>query len=595
MFSAPDASIPPTQTNPQIEVSQPIDVFNPSKVYVEENPNHGETHIPAKLGLGPSSCGPVSQATLMETPPGLSSDEAILGQNGYRANHASLAEPPMAPLRRSRLQASNAEPQSGADVAKLRSVTVKPRPKEGSGDSTDSQDPKKASLLPPKTTKRTISGNDPNARPPSSLEQAAIGQRRSVRLTKKAPTSNTADGEPDHKKVKATGTRGRIAAASTVGRVISGNRKTLEHPPPENLKQPPPLPANNIPQPPAPPPSRFAAPELLPQRSRTTIDASTSSSSLPALLHLLQPIAQGYYDLAKHNPGAAIATLSALSPHARETPYVLSLLGRAHHDTHDHARSVEHFSRVRNLVPAQTSGMDVFSTALWHLKSDTELAFLSHELIEASRLAPESWCALGNSFSLQRDHDNAIRCFRRATQLDPKNAYSWTLLGHEHVAAEDLEKASLCYRRAVAVEKRHFQGWYGLARVYERLGRLDVAERHYRLASSINPRSAVLTCCIGTIQDKSGNHAAALATYTQAVDLAPGNAIARFKKARALLRARKYDDALEEFSRLKEMAPEEANVHFMLGRVYRAMGNRGAAVRSLSAALGLDPKVSLPA
>lgn len=67
----------------------------------------------------------------------------------------------------------------------------------------------------------------------------------------------------------------------------------------------------------------------------------------------------------------------------------------------------------------------------------------------------------------------------------------------------------------------------------------------------------------------------------------------RFRRARTLLRLRLYRDALAEFIVLKDMAPDEANVHFMLGRTYKMLGDRGSAVRHLTIALNLDPKVSL--
>ena len=584
------------QSTPHIDVSHPADLFNPSKATAEPTSSVGELNL-LKVNANTSSNAPTSHAPLMETPPSFSADDAAMVPNGFRANGATLVEPPMAPLRRSRTQASAAEVHSGADVAKLRRPDDKAKKKDFSGDSTDSLEPKKSLLFPPRTTKRTISGTDPNAKAQQQTDPSIPGQRRSVRLFKKAPSAtvapSTAEGEPDHKKVKATGTRGRTTAASTVGRVVSGNRKPLEQPPAENGKDLRNHIVNNQYQPPAPAP-RTTIPDVpMLQRPRPhSVQQTETTSALPFLMSQIRPLAQAYYELSRYNPQQALAILNALPTLQRETPYVLSLIGRAHYDLNAYDLACHTFERLRQLAPSQIQHMEIYSTALWHLKADTHLAYLSHELIESSRLAPESWCALGNSFSLQRDHENAIRCFRRATQLAPKFAYAWTQLGHEYVAAEDLDKALLSYRKAVAADRRHYQGLYGLGRVYERLGRFDMAEKHYRGAASINPRNAVLLCCIGTVQDRQGNHAAALATYEGAVALAPQSAMGRFKRARSLLRMRRFEDALAEFLVLKDLAPEEANVHFMLGRVYRALGRKGEAVRCLSGALGLDPKVS---
>ena len=106
--------------------------------------------------------------------------------------------------------------------------------------------------------------------------------------------------------------------------------------------------------------------------------------------------------------------------------------------------------------------MEVYSTLLWHLRKDVELSYLAHELVDADRLSPAAWCAIGNSFSLQKDHDQALKCFKRATQLDPKLAYAFTLQGHEHVSSEEYDKALVAYRSAVSADSRHYNAWYGL-------------------------------------------------------------------------------------------------------------------------------------
>lgn len=70
----------------------------------------------------------------------------------------------------------------------------------------------------------------------------------------------------------------------------------------------------------------------------------------------------------------------------------------------------------------------------------------------------------GNCFSLQREHDIAIKFFTRAIQVDPSFAYAYTLLGHELVLTEELEKALGCFRNAIRLNKRHYNAWYGRRR-----------------------------------------------------------------------------------------------------------------------------------
>ena len=120
-------------------------------------------------------------------------------------------------------------------------------------------------------------------------------------------------------------------------------------------------------------------------------------------------------------------------------------------------------------------------------------------MINIDKFSPEAWCVVGNCFSLQQEHDTAIRFFERAIQIDPWFSYAHTLCGHEHVFNENLEKAMICFRSALKVDHRHYNAWYGMGSIFYRQERLELAEYHFRMAASINNRSAVLQCYLGIV------------------------------------------------------------------------------------------------
>jgi anaphase-promoting complex subunit 3 len=82
----------------------------------------------------------------------------------------------------------------------------------------------------------------------------------------------------------------------------------------------------------------------------------------------------------------------------------------------------------------------------------------------------------------------------------------------------------------------------------------------------------------------------ALLQYTQAVTLDPRSNLARFRKAQIHLKLNTPLDALKELEHLKDSAPDDADVHFLLGRTYKILGDRANAVRHFTIALNLDPK-----
>ena len=54
-----------------------------------------------------------------------------------------------------------------------------------------------------------------------------------------------------------------------------------------------------------------------------------------------------------------------------------------------------------------------------HVLNQKHVIDLVHvQVSECEKLCPETWCVVGNCFSLQRDHDAAIKFFERAVQVD---------------------------------------------------------------------------------------------------------------------------------------------------------------------------------
>ena len=77
---------------------------------------------------------------------------------------------------------------------------------------------------------------------------------------------------------------------------------------------------------------------------------------------------------------------------------------------------------------------------------------------------------------------------------------------------------------------------------------------------------------------------------SNAISIDPRNPLARFQKAQVLLSNDEYELALSELKQLVEMAPKEGSVYFVLGKVYKKLGDQSQAMLHLTRALDLSPK-----
>jgi len=295
--------------------------------------------------------------------------------------------------------------------------------------------------------------------------------------------------------------------------------------------------------------------------------------------------------LAKYDCQAALDELDKLPSEQQHSAWVYTLIGRAFYEKVDYEMASRAFEKARQIDPYRTWDMEIYSTSLWHLHRDVHLSFLAQELVAIDRQSPQAWIAVGNCFSLQKEHAQALTCFRRAAQLDPNCAYAYTLSGHESVATEDYEKAISFFRTAIKTDARHYNAWYGLGIVYLRTSKLRMAEYHFRKAVEINPSNAVLICCEGMVLEKQGLTKEALGRYDQACELAPTSALVMFKRTKVLVAMKQYELAARDLIRLRDIAPDESNVAFLLGKVYRWMGDNASATRQFAIAQDLDPKL----
>ncbi|KAI1820318.1 tetratricopeptide [Xylaria intraflava] len=493
----------------------------------------------------------------------------------------AAVEPPQPPIRKTR-NTQPADPGLLDAAPKVGYRAVSKRFQKAQEDHPPDSIPAPKTGISGVERKRTVSGQPVQPRQPSE-EPRRSARINMVRGTNARTNSGaaTVGAAASRELKKARPQISRIvrpnSSGAGVGRAVSGNRKPLE----ENGMDVDQAEGPRIKEaPPQPPAIKSVEPDV------------KVEETLKYLIDLMKKFGSGYLALSQYRSVDALAAYTSLPRSHQDTPWVLSQVGRAHYEQASYAEAEKYYRRLRILAPTRLEDMEVYSTILWFLRRETDLSFLAHELLDASWHSPQAWCALGNAWSLARDHEQALRCFKRATQLNPKFAYAFTLQGHEHVSNEEYEKALTAYRLAISADRRHYNAYYGIGRVYEKLGSYDKAYTHFHSASIINPTNAVLICCIGNVLEKQRQIVQALQYFSKATELAPHAAQTRYKKARALLALNQLEAAQKELEILKTLAPDEATVHFLLGKLYKTLNDKGSAVRHFTIALNLDPKAS---
>ena len=289
-------------------------------------------------------------------------------------------------------------------------------------------------------------------------------------------------------------------------------------------------------------------------------------SSAEGLLTLLSSLGEAALAIGQFRCQEAIIILESLPRKHYNSGWVLTALGRAYFELGRYDESVKYFEEARRLEPHTLQGTEYYSTALWHLQREVKLSMLAHELLELDKLSSQTWCVAGNCFSLQKEHETAIKFLQRAIQLDSDFAYAYTLLGHELVLTEEMDQAMSCFRNALRIDSRHYNALYGIGMIYYKQEKFKMAEVQYRkaLLISCNP---VLMCHLAVVQHALKKPQAALQTLNRAIEMDPKNALCKFHRASIKFSMDEHEQALQELDELKQIVPKESLVYFLIGKV----------------------------
>lgn len=324
-----------------------------------------------------------------------------------------------------------------------------------------------------------------------------------------------------------------------------------------------------------------------PRRPSTQDGVSNSNESL-SLASLLCKLGIALHALHSFNCQQAVQELASLPKRHYETSYVLDLVGLSYFESADYKKSETAYNQAWRIEPYRVEGLEYYSSALWHLRRDVELCRLAQQCLQWDRLKPQVWCVVGNCFSLQKEHDAAIKLFKRAIQVDSTFTYAYTLCGHEFVACEKIDKAVAMYENALNLDPRHYNAWWGLGNIYLRQEEHENAKYHFYKALQVNASNSVLRCYLGMVLSSLKQPLLALESFDQAAQAEPQNGMAYFQKACVLMSLDRFDEALSDLKKVRCLAPKEACVHFQLGKVYMKLQKDRKALFHFNIAMDLN-------
>jgi tetratricopeptide (TPR) repeat protein len=185
----------------------------------------------------------------------------------------------------------------------------------------------------------------------------------------------------------------------------------------------------------------------------------------------------------------------------------------------------------------------------------------------------------------QGEYELALRDYKRALELDPKNAlhYYWT--GALYHFLERREEAISIYQKAISVaDANDSQLYTNLGDVYSELGYWSEAKTNFKKAIEINPTDTNSYIGLGGVYYELGRIDEAIAILQKAIELDPNDALSHSGLGYVYGQLGRTDEALVAYQKAVELEPSDGLSHASLAAVYRQLGQNSNYEKHISLA-----------
>jgi serine/threonine-protein kinase len=203
--------------------------------------------------------------------------------------------------------------------------------------------------------------------------------------------------------------------------------------------------------------------------------------------------------------------------------------------------------------------------------------------------SPGVWLNLGLALHDKGEIDAAIRCYRRAIDLNPGYADPYNNLGNALKEKGELGEAIRSLRRAIDLQPKLAPAHHNLGLALEAHGDVAGAIRCYTKAIDLDPKFAHPHAALGWVLLRKGKPHEAIRCLRRATHLDPKDALAHIRLGAAHWKKGEVDEAIRYFRRGLELDPRNPYAHYDLGGALFARGEFTAARQAVRRCLELVP------
>ena len=237
-------------------------------------------------------------------------------------------------------------------------------------------------------------------------------------------------------------------------------------------------------------------------------------------------------------------------PNSAEAMRYTILLGMAHYGLGQFAQAAPYLKTAAAADPQNLPIRLALAHSLLWSKQYSKVLDVYHEILTLDPDSAEAYMLAGEALDEMKDSSGAIEMFRKAAKAKPNEPNVHFGLGYLLWTQKQYPEAIKEFQAELANDANHFQSMLYMADANIQMNQYADAGPLLEKAVKIDPSLGLAHRDLGILAANDGRN----------------------------------DDALREFLVAEKIMPEDVNVHWRLGRLYRTMGKKEEAKAELDKA-----------
>jgi len=210
----------------------------------------------------------------------------------------------------------------------------------------------------------------------------------------------------------------------------------------------------------------------------------------------------------------------------------------------------------------------------------------------AEGLSRLDWLTRAEALFEEEDWHGLIAWCKRWTKWQPENDFAWFNLGYAYFNLKHLDEAIKAYRRAIYINPKEVKLWKMIGFAYVALRNYEGIIEAFAEAIRIDPKGTTeeVLFFLGDAYLRLHRYDEAIEVYSQSLRINPKNELIWLMLGASYVEIKRFDDAIYALRQSLRIDPNQVSVWLVLGSAYRGSGNLKAADEAFNEARRLDPE-----